>query len=193
MLGTLIIVTGLSGSGKTTLVDHALQVFTGAERVISCTTRKPRIGEENGVHYRFFSHKEFCARKRTGEFAEDARVYKQRYGTLKKDISETLEAQRLVFLVVDIQGALTLSNIYPDARVLFITTATNELTARLEERGASPEDIALRIAAVKEERAMMLKLESVSILENRNGALDITKSRFCLLVDEACTIPPNVP
>lgn len=184
MVEKLIILSGLSGSGKTTLVEHALSVFRSGAKVISCTTREKRAGEEDGVHYHFFSRKDFNARKKRGEFAEHKpNVYGNMYGTRKEDISAACTVHSPVFLVVDIQGAKTLSELYPDAYKIFITAKTEELIARLVARNASPEDIEKRITTAKHEIAKMRKQHFDAIIENNNGELETIKENFCLLLE----------
>jgi guanylate kinase len=183
VVGKLIILSGLSGSGKTTLVEHALSHFANGTKVISCTTREKRAGEDNGIHYHFFSRKEFNARKKLGEFAEHKpSVYGNMYGTRKEDIAAACEAHSPVFLVVDIQGAETLSELYPSAYKIFITAKNEELTARLIERNATPEDIEKRISTAKHEIAKMRKQHFDVIIENNNGRLEEVKNHFSLLV-----------
>jgi guanylate kinase len=164
-------------------VEHALSVFPNGTKVISCTTREKRPGEQDGVNYYFFSRKDFNARKRLGEFAEyKPNVYGNMYGTRKEDIAAACKMYSPVFLVVDIQGAETLSEIYPDAYKIFITAKTEELTARLIARNAFPEDIEKRIATARHEIAKMRKQRFDTIIENNNGKLEIVKEDFCLML-----------
>jgi guanylate kinase len=183
VVGKLIIVSGLSGSGKTTLVEHALSVFPNAAKVISCTTREKRPNEHDGTHYRFFTRKEFNARKKLGEFAEHkSNVYGNMYGTRKEDIAVACGTHSPVLLVVDIQGAETLNELYPNAYKIFITAKNEELIERLIERNASPRDIEKRIATAKHEIAKMRKQRFDVIIENNNGRLDEVKKHFCSLI-----------
>jgi guanylate kinase len=186
VVGKLIIISGLSGSGKTTLVEHALSLFPNGTKVISCTTREKRPDEQDGVHYRFFSRKDFNARKKLGEFAEHKpSVYGNMYGTRKEDIAAVCSVHSPVFLVVDIAGAETLGELYPHAYKIFIIAKTEELTVRLEERNASPQDIEKRIATTKHEIAKMRKQRFDVVIENNNGKLDEVKKRFCSFIQNA--------
>lgn len=185
MVGKLIIVSGLSGSGKTTLVEHVLDTFSKAAKVISCTTRAMRAGEQDGVHYNFYSRKEFHARRKRGEFAEyKPNVYGNMYGTRKEDIEAACTTHSAVILVVDIQGVKTLSEIYPSARKIFISTQTEELSRRLRERNTSPEDIQKRIATAKREMAKARSQHFDCVIENDHGKLDEAQKNFCILVKE---------
>ena len=103
-LGTLLVVSGPSGSGKTTLcllaTENGLFVYS-----ISCTTRRPRSGEVDGVDYHFLTAAEFAARVERGDFLEYAEVHGNRYGTLKADILNLLEQGKNVVMDIDVQGA----------------------------------------------------------------------------------------
>lgn len=183
MLENLIIVSGLSGAGKTTLVEHALSVFQNATKVITCTTREKRPEEQDGVHYRFFTRRQFKLRKEFGQFAESkSNVYGNMYGTRKEDITRACQTHSPVFLIIDIQGVKTLSRLYPKARKIFITAETEELARRLAERNASPKDIVKRIATAKRESTQMLQGRFDFIIENNNGELDAVKKLFCLVI-----------
>ena len=103
-LGTLLVVSGPSGSGKTTLcrraTENGLCVYS-----ISCTTRRPRSGEVDGVDYHFLTASEFATRVERGDFLEYAEVHGNRYGTLKADILNLLEQGKNVVMDIDVQGA----------------------------------------------------------------------------------------
>jgi guanylate kinase len=179
----LIIVSGLSGAGKTTLVEHALSVFQNATKAITCTTRKKRVGEQDGVHYRFFTRRQFTLRKEFGQFAESkSNVYGHMYGTRKEDIDDACKTHSPVFLIVDIQGVKTLSRLYPKARKIFITAEIQELEMRLADRHASPKDITKRVATAKRENLQMLQGRFDFIIENSNGELTAIKKLFCIVV-----------
>jgi len=181
--GKLIIVSGLSGSGKTTLVEHALSVFPNAAKAISCTTREKRLNEQDGVHYRFFSRKDFNARKKLGEFAEyKPSVYGNMYGTRKEDIAAVCSIHSPVFLVVDIQGAETLEKLYPKAPKIFIIAKTEDLTERLIERNTAEVDINTRITTAIHEIAKMRKQRFDVIIENNNGGLEAVKKHFSRII-----------
>jgi len=72
---------------------------------VSCTTRAPRAGEVDGVHYRFLDDEEFDRRVAAGEFLEHAVVHGYKYGTLKRDVLDALAAGRDVLMDIDVQGA----------------------------------------------------------------------------------------
>ena len=144
-LGSLLVVSGPSGSGKTTLCRRATEAGL-CQYSISCTTRDPRPGEEDGRDYHFLSMPEFERRVAQGEFLEHALVHGNRYGTLKADIVNMLCKGINVVMDIDVQGAdqvrscdnETIKQAYAD---LFIHVPLKELEARLCNRETDSEEI----------------------------------------------------
>lgn len=104
-LPLLIVISAPSGGGKTTLCDQLLAKHTNITRAVTCTTRCPRPGEQQGVDYHFLSRDAFLEKVRTGEFLEHALVYQNFYGTLNSEVLASLETGRHVLLNIDVQGA----------------------------------------------------------------------------------------
>ena len=159
MLGTLLIVSGPSGSGKTTLCRRAEADGLTAYS-ISCTTRAPRPGEQNGVDYYFLSPEEFDAKVAAGEFLEHACVHGNSYGTLRSEVVRLLATGQNVVMDIDVQGAAsiracsdpTIRRAYAD---VYIHVPSAELEARLRGRQTDSEDtIRLRLhnAAMEDAR-----------------------------------------
>ena len=101
----LIIISAPSGGGKTTLTSQVLQSDLNTVRAITCTTRAPRDGEQNGVDYYFLDPGDFLKRVQAGHFLEHATVYGNSYGTLKSEVLGRLRQGKDVLLNVDVQGA----------------------------------------------------------------------------------------
>ena len=99
--GTLFVLSGPSGVGKGTLRLKALKDIPGLKYSVSCTTRKPRDGETDGVEYRFISREKFIDYISRGLFLEYAHVHEDFYGTLKQDVVDQLEAGYDVLLEID--------------------------------------------------------------------------------------------
>ena len=104
-LGTIIVLSGPSGVGKSTLVGRVRRAMPELEFSISCTTRKPRPGEQHGVHYYFLEREEFERRVARGEFIEHAGVFANCYGTLKSEVLDRIRRGSPVVLDIDVQGA----------------------------------------------------------------------------------------
>ena len=101
----LLVLAGPAGSGKTTLCERMVAEVPGFSRVVTTTTRPPRPGEVNGVHYHFFSPEEFDAKVAAGAFLEWAWVHqKNRYGTLASSVLDPLAQGRNLIINVDVQG-----------------------------------------------------------------------------------------
>lgn len=149
----LLVLAGPAGSGKTTLCERMVAEVPGFSRVITTTTRDPRPGEVNGVHYHFFSAAEFDEKIAAGAFLEWAWVHrKNRYGTLASSVLEPLAAGRSLIMNVDVQGVHNFRRAAAADPVLarhfidiFIDVPIPELRARLGGRGESEDEIARRM------------------------------------------------
>lgn len=144
--GILLLVSGPSGSGKTTMCRRAANEGQ-ASYAISCTTRAPRAGEQNGVDYFFLSVDEFKSKIAEGEFIEYAEVHGNFYGTLKSEVTAHLLKGTDVVMDIDVQGA-DLVRSCDDATVqtaltdLFVMPASeDELFKRLTGRGTDSEEV----------------------------------------------------
>jgi guanylate kinase len=104
----LVVISAPSGAGKTTVCQQVLAARPDMARAITCTTREPRAGEQNGVDYHFLDAADFLKRVQAGNFLEHATVYGHSYGTLKSEVLEKLRAGKDVLLNVDVQGAATI-------------------------------------------------------------------------------------
>ncbi len=123
---------------------------------VSCTTRRPRPGEVDGVHYRFVDDATFDAMIADGELLEWAIVHgSARYGTPRGPVEEALRAGRLALLEIDLQGARQVRESMPEALFVFLAPPSwDELVRRLVGRGTeSDEERARRLATAVEEIA----------------------------------------
>jgi len=159
-IALLLILAGPAGSGKTTLCDRLVADNPNVERVVTCTTRPPREGEEDGVDYHFLSDEEFDAKVAEGAFLEWAQVHANRYGTLKSVIEEKLSQRIDLVMNIDVQGVAALQKAAQDNAVvrqrlvtLFIMPESfDELRRRLRERGQDDEaEIDRRIRSAESE------------------------------------------
>lgn len=148
----MIVVSAPSGAGKTTLCDRLVTEFPKIVYSVSCTTRKPRGEEKDGVHYYFMSKKEFRVRVKNGEFLEHAKVHGNLYGTLEDTVLFAMEEGRHVLLDIDVQGARQLRGSldrmdprHPIRRGfldIFISPPSfEELERRLRSRGTDDERV----------------------------------------------------
>jgi guanylate kinase len=141
-MSPLIIVSGPSGCGKSTLIRCLLDEGAWPMRLsVSATTRQPRVGERNGVHYWFWSVADFEQAVREDQFLEWAQVHGNYYGTLAREVQPYREQGLGVLLDVDVQGWEQVKRRCPDAVSIFVRTSTLEmLEQRLRTRRTEIED-----------------------------------------------------
>ena len=134
--GNLIIISGPSGAGKDSIVSKMLENNKNMVLSISKTTRAPRRGEKEGVDYYYITKKEFMKEIDKGNFLEFACVYNDDYyGTPKDMVLKNIKNGKDVILVIDIQGALKVKEVMPEAIFIFIMPPSmKELKERLIKR-----------------------------------------------------------
>jgi len=153
--GQLFVLSGSSGGGKTTIIHEVLSIRKDFVFSVSSTTREPREHEKEGVDYHFLKRDEFLKRRDAGEFIEWAEVHKHLYGTEHRQIDKMLELGQNVILDLDVYGASSIHDLFPNAVLIFIfPPSVEELRRRLENRGTNtPEQIELRLSRYPFERA----------------------------------------
>lgn len=169
--GTLVLYTGSSGVGKGTLMERLLDADKSIRLSVSNTTRKPRKGEIDGVHYNFVTEKEFEDLINKDGYLEYARYCENYYGTPKKQVDDLLDQGYNVFLEIEVQGGLQIMEKYPDILSIFILPPSMEsLERRLRRRGTEDEEtIQKRLEAAKEEMQYKNKYKYNVV----NGDLDV--------------------
>lgn len=144
----MLILSGPAGAGKTTIVKHLLASAPVAlEMSVSATTRPPRPGEVNGQDYYFLDRNEFERRRERGEFIEWAEVHRSGhfYGTLASEIERIQQACKWVLLEIDVEGALNVMELYPEALSVFLETPSlEEYERRLRGRATETEEVIQR-------------------------------------------------
>ncbi|WP_180297308.1 guanylate kinase [Snodgrassella alvi] len=163
--GHIFIVSAASGTGKTTLVSRLSTHQPDIRISISHTTRAPREGEQNGVHYHFVSRTEFEEMIAGNMFIEHANVYGNYYGTSLKAVESLTQQGFNVILEIDVQGAEQMRRLLPEATSIFILPPSmTELTERLKNRGTDSEDvIAHRLKKSREEIEQSLLFDYVIV------------------------------
>lgn len=148
-----MVLSGPSGVGKDTLLNFFLSTTRETVRLVTCTTRPPRPGEENGKDYWFVSPEEFSQMESQGQMLESATVYGYSYGSPRKLMDEHLDAGRNVILKIDVQGGLSVKERLPEAVMVFLAPPSmEELQRRLTNRRTeAPEDLERRIRTAASE------------------------------------------
>ena len=140
--GSLVIVSGFSGAGKGTVVKAITQKYDNYALSISATTRAPRPGELEGREYFFKTREEFEQMITGGQLIEYAQYVGNYYGTPRKYVEQQLEAGKDVILEIEIQGAMKVKKLIPEALLIFMTPpSANELKNRLEGRGTEAKEV----------------------------------------------------
>ena len=134
--GNLLVVSGPAGAGKGTLVSRLSDRVSDVWVSVSATTRAPRPGEIDGVHYFFYDEAQFDRAIAEGGMLEWAHVHGHRYGTPRATVEEKMAEGRQVVLEIDVQGAFQVREMIPAAKLIFIEPPSLEvLEARLRGRG----------------------------------------------------------
>ncbi len=152
--GLLIVISGFAGSGKGTVVKEILKTFPENYALsVSATTRNPRPGEVHGREYFFLKKEEFETMIENSEFIEYAKYVDNYYGTPKSYVEEQLNAGKNVILEIEIQGALNIRKLNPNAVLIFLMPpSAEELENRLRGRGTEDDaTIAKRLSRAHEE------------------------------------------
>ncbi|MEE4175467.1 MAG: guanylate kinase [Xanthomonadales bacterium] len=191
--GQLFIVAAPSGAGKTSLVNALVADDPRLVISVSYTTREPRPGETDGVHYHFVTAGAFERRREAGEFLEDAEVFGHWYGTHRQTTEAILDAGQDVILEIDWQGARQVKESFPDCRSIFILPPSVE--ALRERLGARAQDseavIERRMAQARDELSHCEEFDFVVINDDFGEALDELKALIRHLRGEGDFSPVN--
>jgi guanylate kinase len=151
--GQLFVISAPSGTGKNTIIEMVRKDLKGLGYSISHTTRAPRKGEIDGVHYYFIGKKQFEKMVQAQEFVEWAAVYDQLYGTSISSLRNAQVSGKDVLLDLDLQGARHIKERFPDSTSIFIVPPSLQtLRERLEKRSSyDGTDIDLRMTEAVQE------------------------------------------
>ena len=139
--GMLLVISGPSGTGKGTLIERLMKEDSTLVFSVSATTRAPRPGEIDGVHYHFVTNEQYDELVAANAFVEYATVHGNRYGTLRSEVYERLERGENVVLDIDVQGALNVIAQEKEKVSIFILPPSMQvLRDRLTGRGTETEE-----------------------------------------------------
>jgi guanylate kinase len=183
----LLILAGPAGSGKSTLCDRLVAEVPGVSRVVTTTTRTPRTGEVDGVHYHFLTPEQFDAKVTAGAFLEWAWVHgRKRYGTLASSVLDPMAQGRSLVLSVDVQGVESFRRAAAANPLLarrmttvFIVVDHERLVARMRGRAQDDEEeIAARMRTAERELREAPKFDF--LIESRTRDEDFAALREIL-------------
>lgn len=179
--GHLIIISGPSGVGKGTLCDKVLSKYPDIAKSVSITTRQPRKGEINGRDYYFVTKEQYDEIKNRDGFLETFSIYGNYYGTPSDFVTQKLDSGVNVLLEIDVQGALTVKNKMPEAKLIFIAPPSIEhLKSRLSKRNTEDEtSYNIRINAAQAELDNKEKYDYIVV----NDDLETAANKICGIID----------
>ncbi len=179
--GLLIVLSGASGTGKGTVIKSLLEQREDTVLSISMTTRAPRVGEQDGVHYFFRTREEFEQTIAQDGFLEYAEYNGNYYGTPMAPIRRWLSEGKNVILEIEVQGAEKVMDKMDDLVSVFLAVESmDELEKRLRGRGTeSDEVIAGRLAAAKREMTRVSRYQYVVL----NDEVERAVARISTIID----------
>ncbi len=183
--GKILILVSPSGGGKSTMTNRLLNDFDQLKFSVSATTRKPRKGEQDGVHYHYLSKDDFKEKVENNEFLEWEEFYNgTMYGTLRSVVENELNKGYFILLDIDVLGAMNVKERYGDkALTLFIQPPSLEvLKERLIARGTeTDESLETRIERAEKEMTYASNFDTVIVnddLESAYSRIKETVSNF---------------
>lgn len=165
----LVVLAGPTAVGKGTVAAYVRRNFPDVWLSVSMTTRKPRPGEVDGVHYHFIDDSRFERMREAGEFLEWAVVHgRAKYGTPRQPVDEVVAAGRMALLEIDLQGARQVREQAPGALFVFLAPPSwDELVRRLVGRGTeSEEEKTVRLATARQELAAQQEFDVTIVNDN---------------------------
>ena len=189
----VVVISGPSGVGKDVMIDRMIESDRiGFHFTVTATTRDPRPGEKDGINHHFVTVDDFVNLIANDDLLEWAQVYGNYYGVPKKQVRDALTAGNHVILRVDVQGAKRLSEIIPEALLIFIIPPSLDvLKSHLEKRGVDLEvEMTKRLAAANEEISQAHLFDFT--VTNEEGCLDDTVNEVVEIIEsESQRIPPR--
>jgi guanylate kinase len=178
MKGRLFIFSAASGAGKTSLAKTLVEQMPDLAFSVSHTTRAPRPGEQNGVHYYFVTPQQFDEMVAADRFLEHARVFGKSYGTSRAVTENLLRQGKSVIFDIDWQGARAIKEKMPEAVSIFILPPSRAaLQERLTARGQdSPEVVESRMRAAVSEMSHYKEFDYLVVNDDFNAALTDLKA-----------------
>jgi len=174
--GQLFVISAPSGAGKTTLLKQVMTLVPGLEFSVSHTTRKPRVGEVDGVDYHFITSGTFLNMVQRGNFLEHAEVHGNHYGTSQESVLEQLRKGMDVVLDIDVQGASIVrqSDTLAGVHIFIAPPCLAELEKRLRGRETETEEhIDIRLSNAVTEMQAACKYDYLIVNDQLDETVDL--------------------
>jgi guanylate kinase len=183
--GQLFIVSGPSGSGKTTLCKKVIREISDLNFVVSYTTREPRLGERDGVDYKFISDQEFDNLIASRKLSEWAMVHGHRYGTPVEPIEAAASSGFDLILDIDVQGARNIRAKYGDGVYIFVLPSSlNILRKRLMERKS--EGVMEIDARLEDAKKEIQEIENYDYIIVNDYLAEASENLASIILSERC-------
>ncbi len=174
----LVILSGVSGAGKDTIKKELIKRMNNVETLPSITSRKPRIGEEEGVQYHFITKSEFEEKIKNNEFYEYDLHHDNYYGTSRKLMNDKILSGKIIVKDIEVNGTENLVKLLKNDTKLvtiFLKVEKEELRRRLEQRGdnLTEEEMNLRLSRLEYEESKMKLYDYVIKNDNLEKTIQI--------------------
>ena len=185
--GLPLVLAGPSGGGKTSVCSLLSNRHDDVEFSVSATSRSPRAGEVDGVHYHFVSRERFQEMARDGDLLEWAEVHGEWYGTPTANLAVCAEAGRVLLLDIDVQGARRVRRALESAVLVFLLPpSAQQLLERLRGRGSeNSEGLQRRMRSALSELEAVGEFDYAVVNDDLNSTVEVVES---ILVAERASV-----
>lgn len=190
----LIVISGPSGIGKDAVVGLLRKTNLDTHFVITMNSRAPRPDEVEGVDYFFVSRDEFEEKIANGDLIEFARVYSDYKGIPKSQVKEAFDSGKDVIMRLDVQGAMTIRRLCPDAILIFLTASSRDewINRLLERRSETPEELELRLCVAAKEYQMIDQFDYLVVNSDQHLEQTIADIQAIIKAEHLKTHPRKV-
>ena len=190
----LIVISGPSGIGKDAVVGLLRETNHDTHFVVTMNSRAPRSDEVEGVDYFFVSREEFEEKIAKDELIEYARVYSDYKGIPKSQVKEAFDSGKDVIMRLDVQGAMTIRKLCPDAILIFLTANSREewINRLLERRSETPDELEVRLCVASKEYVLIDQFDYLVVNSDQHLEQTIADIQAIIKAEHLKTHPRKV-